>query len=129
MLTRARMVLKSDHGQGGPGWSDAAIVGALDVNASTVLRVRRQFVKNGLTVTLERKCPDRVYDRPHSPASLDTAFPPAKATRLADKWEIHYTPKHGSWLNLAELDVRVRQRQCLKQRLADRAAMEREVAA
>jgi hypothetical protein len=63
MLTRARILLKADHGEGGPGWSDAAIVGALDVNASTVLRVRRQFVREGLTATLERKRPDRVYDR------------------------------------------------------------------
>lgn len=63
MLTRARIVRKADHGEGGPGWSDAAIVGALDVNASTVLRVRRQFTKDGLTATLERKRPDRIYDR------------------------------------------------------------------
>ena len=63
MLTRARILLKADHGEGGPGWSDAAIVGALDVNASTVLRVRRQFVSDGLAATLERKRPDRVYDR------------------------------------------------------------------
>jgi len=63
MLTRARILLKADHGESGPGWSDAAIVGALDVNASTVLRVRRQFVTDGLTPTLERKRPDRVYER------------------------------------------------------------------
>lgn len=63
MLTRARILLKADHSEGGPGWSDAAIVGALDVNASTVLRVRRQFVTDGLAATLERKRPDRIYDR------------------------------------------------------------------
>jgi transposase len=63
MLTRARILLKADHGEGGPGWSDAAIAGALDVNPSTVLRVRRQFVTEGLAATLERKRPDRVYER------------------------------------------------------------------
>lgn len=63
MQTRARILLKADHGEGGPGWSDAAIAGALDVNASTVLRVRRRFVQEGLTATLERQRPDRVYDR------------------------------------------------------------------
>ncbi len=63
MLTRARILLKADHGEGGPGWSDAAIVAALDVNPSTVLRVRRQFVTHGLVPTLERKRPDRVYER------------------------------------------------------------------
>jgi transposase len=62
-LTRARVLLKADHGDGGPGWSDAAIAGALDVNPSTALRVRRQFVAEGLAATLERKRPDRVYER------------------------------------------------------------------
>src|SRR5215213_5372930 len=63
MLTRARILLKADHGDGGPGWSDAAIVAALDVNASTVLRVRRQFATDGLAAALARKRPDRVYER------------------------------------------------------------------
>jgi len=63
MLTRARILLKADHGEGGPGWSDAAIAGALDVNLSTVLRVRRQFAADGLAATLARKRPDRVYER------------------------------------------------------------------
>jgi transposase len=63
MQTRARILLKADHGEGGPGWSDAAIAHALDVNLSTVLRVRRQFVTHGLTATLERKRPDRIYER------------------------------------------------------------------
>ena len=63
MLTRARILLKANHGEGGPGWSDAAIGGALDVNPSTVLRVRRQFVTAGLAATLARKRPDRVYER------------------------------------------------------------------
>ena len=49
----------------------------------------------------------------HSPGSLCEAFPPAEAKRLADKLEIHYTPKHGSWLNIAELELSVLARQCL----------------
>jgi len=63
MGTRARVLLKADHGEGGPGWSDAAIAGALDVHPSTVQRVRRQFVVEGLAATLARKRPDRVYAR------------------------------------------------------------------
>ena len=63
MLTRARILLKANHGEGGPGWSDAAIAGALDINPSTVLRVRRQFAQEGLDATLARKRPDRVYER------------------------------------------------------------------
>jgi hypothetical protein len=65
----------------------------------------------------------------HSPASLYAAFPPEEAKRLADRLEIHYTPKHGSWLNMAELELSVLKRQCLVQRFADRAAMEPEVRA
>jgi hypothetical protein len=65
----------------------------------------------------------------HSPASLYEAFPPAEAKRLADTLEIHYTPTHGSWLNMAEIELSVLQRQCLDRRLGDRATLEREVAA
>jgi hypothetical protein len=65
----------------------------------------------------------------HSPASLYEAYPPAEAKRLADKLEIHHTPKHGSWLNMAEIELGILQRQCLDRRLGDRATMEREVAA
>lgn len=62
-VTRARILLKADHGDAGPGWSDAAIAGALDVHPSTVLRVRRQFIEQGLAATLARKRPDRVDAR------------------------------------------------------------------
>lgn len=65
----------------------------------------------------------------HSPASLYEAFEPAEAKRLADKLEWHYTPKHGSWLDMAEIELSVLSRQCLDQRLADRQTLQREVAA
>jgi hypothetical protein len=65
----------------------------------------------------------------HSPASLYAAFPPDEAKRIADKLEMHSTPKHGSWLNMAEIELSVLQRQCLGQRFADRAAMAEAVAA
>ena len=65
----------------------------------------------------------------HSPASLYEAFPPAEAKRLADKLEIHYTPKHGSWLNMAEIELSALGTQCLDRRLPDRASLEGEVAA
>ena len=65
----------------------------------------------------------------HSPASLYEAFPPAEAKRLADRLEIHHTPRHGSWLNMAEIELSALQRQCLDRRLGDRATLEREVAA
>ena len=65
----------------------------------------------------------------HTPASLYEAFPPAEAKRLADRLEIHYTPKHGSWLNMAEIELSVLARQCLGQRLPDLRDLQREVAA
>jgi len=65
----------------------------------------------------------------HTPASLYEAFEPAEAKRLADKLEIHYTPKHGSWLNMAEIELSVLAKQCLDRRLPNRATVEREVAA
>jgi DDE superfamily endonuclease len=65
----------------------------------------------------------------HTPASLYEAFAPAEAKRLADKLELHYTPKHGSWLNMAEIELAMLTQQCLDRRLADRATPERETAA
>ena len=65
----------------------------------------------------------------HTPASLYEAFEPAEAKRLADKLELHYTPKHGSWLNMAEIELAVLAGQCLDRRLPDRATLEQEVAA
>jgi hypothetical protein len=64
----------------------------------------------------------------HTPASLYEAFPPAEAKRLADKLEIHYTPKHASWLNMAEIELSVLAAQCLDRRLPDRTTLEGEVA-
>jgi transposase len=65
----------------------------------------------------------------HSPASLYAAFPAAEARRLTEKLEIHYTPKHGSWLNMAEIELSILSRQCLDRRLPDRETLAREVAA
>ena len=64
----------------------------------------------------------------HSPASLYAAFPPAEAKRLADKLDIHYSSKHGRWLNMAEIELSALQRPCLNRWLGDRATLEREVA-
>lgn len=65
----------------------------------------------------------------HTLGSLYEAFPPAEARRLASKLEIHYTPKHGSWLNMAEIEISILRRQCLARRIPDQPALTREVAA
>jgi hypothetical protein len=63
----------------------------------------------------------------HSPASLYETFPPAEAKRLSDRLEIHHTPKHGSWLNIAEIELSVLSRQCLDRRIPDIETLKQEV--
>src|SRR5512143_3845713 len=65
----------------------------------------------------------------HKPAALYEAFEPAVARRLIERLEIHYTPKHGSWLNMAEIELSVLSRQCLDRRIPDADTLTREVAA
>lgn len=65
----------------------------------------------------------------HKPASLYETFPPAEARRIRQKLEFHYTPKHGSWLNMAEIEFSGLARQCLHRRIATEAALKRELAA
>ena len=65
----------------------------------------------------------------HSEGSLYEAFEPAEARRLAEKLEIHYTPKHGSWLNMAEIEIGVLSRQCLSKYIESKERMIAEVAA
>jgi hypothetical protein len=65
----------------------------------------------------------------HTLGSLYEAFPPAEARRLLGKLEIHYTPKHGSWLNMAEIELSVLARQCLDRRIDSALELARQVAA
>lgn len=65
----------------------------------------------------------------HDIASLYETFEPQEARRLAQRLEFHYTPKHGSWLNMAEIELSVLKGQCLDRRIADMATMRAEVAA
>ena len=65
----------------------------------------------------------------HTPASLYEAYDPAEAKRIADRLEIHYTPKHGSWLNLAESELGVLSSQCLDRRIPDKQSLIEEIAA
>ncbi len=65
----------------------------------------------------------------HKPASLYKAFPPHEARRIAEKLQFHYTPKHGSWLNMAEIEFSVLSRQCLSRRIPDQETLKGEVQA
>lgn len=65
----------------------------------------------------------------HTPASLYETFAPVEAKRILDRLEIHYTPKHGSWLNIAEIELSILSRQCLDQRISDQSKLVTEVVA
>ncbi len=101
----------------------------------TEQRTRRDWA-HFIKEMLEERYPDAekvvlVMDNlnTHDTASLYTAFPPEEARRLADRLEIHYTPKHGSWLNIAEIELSVLKRQCLSGRIDCIEKMRFEVAA
>jgi hypothetical protein len=87
LLTHARILLKADQGEGGPAWADAAIAAALEIHPTTVGRVRRAYVEQGLDAALERKAPDRIYPRRLDGAAeahliaLACSDPPAGRTR------------------------------------------------
>ena len=85
---------------------------------------------------VDEDCPDKdrivlVMDNlnTHHPSSLYEAFEPAEARRIAERLEIHYTPKHGSWLDMAEIEIGVMSRQCLDRRIPDQRTLRREAAA
>ena len=65
----------------------------------------------------------------HTPASLYKAFSPKEARRILERLEIHYTPKHGSWLNMAEIEFSILSKQCLDRRIPDQATPRRDLAA
>lgn len=65
----------------------------------------------------------------HHPSSLYEAFEPAEARSLLERCDFHYTPKHGSWLNMAEIEFSALQRQCLDQRIPDQETLRDEIAA
>jgi DDE superfamily endonuclease len=65
----------------------------------------------------------------HTPAALYETFPPAEVRRILQRLEVHYTPKHGSWLNMAEIEIAYLERNALSRRLEDEAALRRQVLA
>jgi transposase len=101
LLTHARILLKADRGPDGPGWVDDRIADAVEVSQSTIARVRRQYVEQGLDAALHRRAPNRVYQRKLDGAqearlvALACSEPPAGHARwtlrlLADRMvELH----------------------------------------
>jgi len=120
-VNHARILLKADTHQADGGWTDQHISEALDISVSTIERVRQRFVEQSLDAALSRQ-----VSRRSTPRLLDGE---QEAKRILDKLELHYTPKHGSWLNMAEIELSVLARQCLDRRIPDPETLKREVAA
>jgi len=98
-------------------------------------RTKHDFAEQ-MRALVDRHFPDAAVIRvvldnlnTHTPAALYEAFEPAEARRILKKLELHYTPVHGSWLNMAELEFSMLSRQCLGRRIPDRDTLATEVAA
>ncbi len=99
-------------------------------------RERQLIMQGQMKYLVDERYPDAIkitviHDQlnTHVPASLYKAFEPNEAKRILDKLEFHYTPKHGSWLNMAEIELSVLARQCLDRRIPDQETLKQEVAA
>jgi len=102
--------------------------------AITERRTRKDWAQQ-IKEMLDERYPDAVQVRlvmdnlnTHNVASLYETFKPDEARRLAERLDIHFTPKHGSWLNMAEIELSVLKGQCLDRRIPDMASMQTEVA-
>jgi hypothetical protein len=103
--------------------------------AVTERRTRKDWARQ-IKQMLDERYPDAIKVRlvmdnlnTHNIASLYETFEPHEARRLAERLDIHHTPKHGSWLNMAEIELSVLKGQCLNCRMADMPTMQAEVAA
>ena len=103
--------------------------------AVTARRTRQDWARF-IKAMLDERYPDAIKVRlvmdnlnTHGTASLYETFPPAEARRLAERLEIHYTPKHGSWLNIAEIELSALNGQCLRRRIPTIEAMRGEISA
>jgi hypothetical protein len=101
----------------------------------TERRTRKDWAQQ-IKQMLDERYPDAIKVRlvmdnlnTHNVASLYETFEPKEARRLAERLDIHYTPKHGSWLNIAEIELSVLKGQCLDRRIPDMATMQAEVSA
>ena len=121
-LTRARILLKANRGEGGPGWTDAAIAGALEVGLATVARVRQAYATGGLAAALTAKRPDRQYARTFDGArearliALACSEPPAGQKR----WSLRLLAEHLVRLEVVDAVSHETVRRALKQTSSSR---------
>jgi hypothetical protein len=115
---------------------------ALSISMRKIDRVKKRFVEEGIEIALNGRKGSRIYAKKaekitlvmdnlntHVPGSFYEMFPPDKAKTILDRFEFVYTPKHGSWLNMAEIELNVLTRQCLNRRIDDIGVVRKEVLA
>jgi hypothetical protein len=134
-MKRALILLKSDLQT---NWSYEQIAASFDVSAVTIAKVRKTFIE---WATVMKRVADEFYPQAekivvvldnlntHTPSAFYETFAPEDARRLAERFEFHFTPKHGSWLNMAEIELSALVRQCLDRRLPDLEILKQEVQA
>lgn len=116
-LAHARILLKADQGEAGPGWTDAAIAGAVEVGLATVARVRQAHVTAGLEAALHQKRPDREYERTFDGErearliALACSEPPAGR----EHWSLRLLAEHLVRLEVVDTVSHETVRQALKQ--------------
>ncbi len=121
-LTHARILLKANQGEAGPSWTDGAIAAALDVDPTTVARVRKTYVTDGLAAALHRKAPDRLYQRTLDGEqeaqliALACSTPPAGHHR----WTLRLLAEHIVALEVVDTVSHETVRQTLKQTSSSR---------
>jgi hypothetical protein len=121
-LAHARILLKADQGEAGPGWTDAAIAGAVEVGLATVARVRQAYATAGLDAALYQKRPDREYERTFDGArearllALACSDPPAGR----EHWSLRLLAAHLVRLEVVETVSHETVRQALKQTCSSR---------
>lgn len=121
-LAHARLLLKADQGEAGPGWTDAAIAGAVEVGLATVARVRQAYATRGLDAALQQKRPDREYERTFDGArearllALACSDPPVGR----EHWSLRLLAEHLVRLEVVDTVSHETVRQALKQTSSSR---------
>ena len=121
-LAHARILLKADQGEAGPGWTDAAHAGAVEVGLATVARVRQAYATRGLDVALQQKRPDREYERTFDGArearllALACSDPPVGR----EHWSLRLLAEHLVRLEVVDTVSHETVRQALKQTSSSR---------
>lgn len=140
-IRHAQILLALDEIEANKEWTDKKISIAYHTTEKSIYNMRRRFVEQGFSAALERQKratpPNIKIDaeteakivlvmdnlNTHSLASLYQTFPQAEARRLAERFEIHFTPKHASWLDMAEIEIGVMCRQVLNKRIPSKELM------